>query len=99
MTLFEQALARVNADYAANLAALEAAKESIITHEYIANATGNTALCSVYCGRAEVWIMCTEKGYSPDINPTLTKPVRFVGHKPVYVGKADGVEFFFTEKD
>ena len=99
MTLFEQTLARVNADYAANLSALEATKESIIAHEYIANATGNTALCSVYGGRANVWIMCTEKGATLDINPTLTKPVRFVSHKPVYVGKADGVEFFFTEKD
>lgn len=81
MSLLTEKLDELSRQYAADVAALKCAKESIEAHEHVGELYGLTPIVSVHNGQAWIWLHNSSVLVS---NSTLSSPVRFIAGKPVY---------------
>lgn len=81
MSLLTEKIDELSRQYAADVAALKDAKESIEAHEYVGELYGLTPIVSVSNGVVWVWLHNSSALVQ---NSTLSSPVRFIAGKPVY---------------
>ncbi len=93
MKLSDKTQHQLDAEYRNNTEAVQMHAALIDAHQAYAEEFGGTALCHAVFGDVRAWVQVASVS-----GMQLSSPVRFIGHKPVYVVSYGGFELNVVEK-
>lgn len=93
MKLSDKTQNQLDAEYRNNTEAIQLHKAWIDAHQAYADEFGGTALCNVYLGAATAWVQVEDAS-----EYQVSRPVRLIAGKPVYVVSYQGFELNVVEK-
>ena len=93
MKLSDKTQHQLDAEYRNNTEAVQLHKAWIDAHQEYAEEFGGMAVCSAYLGAATAWVQVEDVS-----EYQVSRPVRLIARKPVYVVSYQGFELNVVEK-